>query len=163
MIRLASLPPKQVTDIRQSALDMPDSQNASPLSPQVTQPVMHRPIPAPEPNPEPNPGPDDGTPSKGISHTVMNHISDADWDQLFHAVKARLLAQCVDEALHKNAQLALLDSLAMMKAAVLECVNDLTLLHASLKIERHKCQEHQRHQQYQELEKQQQSSGRVDH
>jgi hypothetical protein len=97
------------------------------------------------------------------TNTSANHISDEDWDQLFHAVEGRVLARCVDEALQRNSQLALLDSLAMTKAAVLDCVNDLTLLHASLKIERQKWQEHQQHQQYQDLKKQPQSSGQADH
>ena len=145
MIRLASFPPKPVTNGQQSVPD------------------LHRPIPAPEPNPEPNPGPDGVAPSMRSSHASANHISDEDWDPLFQAVEDRLLAHCVDQALHQNSQLPLQDSLAMMKAAVLECVNDMKSLHASLKTERQKWREHQRHQQYQELEKQQQSSGRADH
>lgn len=103
------------------------------------------------------------TASTRSSHTSANHISDEDWDRLFHAVEGRVLARCVDEALQKNSQLPLQDSLAMIQATVLDCVNDLTLLHASLKIERQKWQEHQQHQQYQDLEKQPQSSGRADH
>jgi len=103
------------------------------------------------------------TASTRSSHTSANHISDEDWDRLFHAVEDRVLAHCVDQALHQNSQLPLQDSLAMIQATVLDCVNDLTLLHASLKIEREKWQEHQPHQQYQDLEKQPQSSGRADH
>jgi len=120
---------------------------------------MHRPAQAPEPNP----GPDRMTASTRSSHTSANHISDEYWDRLFHAVEDRVLAHCVDQALHQNSQLPLQDSLEMIQATVLECVNDLTLLHASLKIERHKWREDQRHHQNQELEKQQQSSGRADH
>jgi len=106
------------------------------------------------------------TASTRSSHTSANHISDEDWDRLFHAVEGRVLAHCVDQALHQNSQLPLQDSLAKIQATVLDCVNDLTLLHASLKIEREKWQEHQQHQphqQYQDLEKQPQSSGRADH
>jgi len=120
---------------------------------------MHRPVHAPEPNP----GPDGMTASTRSRHTSANHISDEDWDRLFHAVEGRVLAHCVDQALHQNSQLPLQDSLAMIQATVLDCVNDLTLLHASLKIERQKWREDQRHHQYQELEKQPQSSDRADH
>ena len=162
MIRLASLPPKHVTNMRQSVLDLFRSKNSSALPLQVTQPIMHRPIPAPEPNPEPNPGPDRSTPSAGNCHTGANHISTEDWDQLFQAVQSRL-AHCVDDALYRSQQLVPSDSLAMTKATVLECLGDLRRLHASLTIERQAGQEHQRHQQYVELEKQQQSSGRADH
>jgi hypothetical protein len=163
MIRLASSSPMCVTDMRTSMLDLFRSKNSSALSSQVMQPIMHRPIPAPEPNPEPNPGPDGVTPSKRTSRTSTEYISAEDWDQLFHAAEVRLLEHCVDQALHTNSQLPPQDSLVKMKAAVLECVSDMKLLHVSLKTERQKWQEHQRHQQYQELEKQQQSSDRADH
>ncbi len=163
MIRLASFPPKPVTSGQQSVPDSYRSKNSPPMSPQVTQPTMHRPIPAPEPNPEPNPAPDGVAPPMRSSHASADHISDEDWDQLFQAVVDRLLARCVDQALHQNSQLPLLDSLAIIQATVLACVNDMKLLHASLKIERQKWREHERHQQYQELEKQQQSSGRAHH
>jgi len=103
------------------------------------------------------------TASTRSRHTSANHISAEDWDPLFHAVEDMLLEHCVDRALHANSQLPLQDSLAMIRAAVLECVNDMKLLHASLKIERQRWQAHQRHQQYQELEKQQQSSDRAHH
>lgn len=162
MIHLASSTPKHVTDLRQSVLDLFRSKKSSALSPQVTQHVLHRPIPAPEPNPEPNPGPDGTTQANGISHTSAQHISAEDWDELFQAVESRL-AHCVDEALNANTDLALRDNMALTKAAVLECVNDMMSLHASLRVERQKWQEHQRHHQYQELEKQQQSSGQVEH
>lgn len=162
MIRLASSPIKHVTDIRQSVLDLFRSKNLSALSSQVTQSIMHRPIPAPEPNPEPNPGPDGVTPSTRTSQTNADYISAEDWDLLFHAAQARL-AHCVDHALHTNSQLPVPDSLAITKAAVLECLSDMKRLHASLTIERQSWKEHQRHQQYEELEKQQQSSGRADH
>lgn len=162
MIHPASAEPLQVKDMRQSVLDLFRSKNSSPLSSQLTQHIMHRPIPAPEPNPEPNPGPDGVTQA---SHIISNHIAAADWDELFHAVQARL-EHCVEEAVFRTARLTLDDRYAVTKSAVMECVRDMMSLQASLTVERLKWQEQQNNQgqqQHQDLEKQQQSSPKVQH
>ena len=159
MIQLANSQKLHVTRVAHSVLDLFRNKNSSQPTPLLTQHTMHRPIPAPEPNPEPNPGPDGVTQSK---LTSRDYISAEDWDELFHAVQARL-EHCVGEALLKTPQIALHDRYAMTKAAVLECVSDMKQLHVSLALERQKWQQHQRHQEYQELEKQQRSSGHVEH
>ena len=159
MIQLANSQTLHVTRVANSVFDLFRNKNSSQATPLLTQNLMHRPIPAPEPNPEPNPGPDGVTQSELISR---DHILAEDWDELFHAVQARL-EHCVGEALLRTPQIALHDRYALTKAAVLECVSDMNQLHASLTLERQKWQEHQRHQEYQELEKQQRSSGHLEH
>ncbi len=62
-------------------------------------------------------------------------IAADDWDQLFHAVEARL-RNCVGKQLSKTPQLPLQDPAAVVEAVVLECVAAFDQLHAALKRER---------------------------
>lgn len=123
-----------VSGVTQSMLDLFRIKDARLLPTQN----MHRPIPAPEPNPEPNPAPDAGWEGS----QPHDNISPADWDELFHAVQTRL-EQCVDDALLGTPQLAPQDRHAVTKTAVLECVQAMTQLHASLTLERRQRQAHQ--------------------
>ena len=94
--------------------------------------ALHRPIPSPEPDPEPNPGPD------AINNGHINgnsNISAADWDELFHAIQARL-ENCVDDALLKAPELPPLERHQVIKTTVLQCVEAMQQLHTALRLER---------------------------
>ena len=65
----------------------------------------------------------------------LSNIAEDDWDQLFHAVEARL-RNCVGKQLSKTPQLPLQDPAALVEAVVLECVAALDQLHTALKRER---------------------------
>ena len=94
--------------------------------------ALHRPIPSPEPDPEPNPGPD------AINNGHINgnsNISAADWDELFHAIQARL-EHCVSDAFHKAPELPAHERQEVIKATVLQCVEAMQQLHAALTTER---------------------------
>ena len=125
MIRLANMPMPHVTRMAHSVLD--GFSVNSHLTPH------HRPIP--EPDPEPNPGPDAAMVSRS------SNIAPDDWDKLFQAIQARLEA-CVNDALNKSLELSLLKRHSVTKAAVLDCVESMKQLHASLTVER---QAHQKH------------------
>ncbi len=88
--------------------------------------ALHRPIPSPEP--DPNPGPD------AISNGHSN-ISAADWDELFHAIQARL-ENCVDDALLKAPELPPNERHQVIKTTVLQCVEAMQQLHTALMLER---------------------------
>ena len=103
MIRPANPFLSRVTSTAYSVLASPSSDMPN---------SMHRPIPAPEPNPEPNPAPDAAWPNDHAN------ITPADWDQLFHAVQARL-EDCVSDARLRTPVLALRDQQAETKTAVL--------------------------------------------
>lgn len=131
MIRLANTPAPHVAIPAYSVLDLFGSKNMPP--------DIHRPIPSPEPNPEPNPGPDAAVQSTHDSHA---NIAQADWDALFRAVQVRL-EQCVGNAIATSPELALHDRHEVTKAAVLECVEAMTQLHAALTLERQEWQARQ--------------------
>ena len=126
MIRLANAPMPHVTRMAHSVLEM--------FSVKSSTSNMHRPIPAPEPNPEPNPAPDAGL------IALRSSIAPDDWDDLFHAIQARLEG-CVDEALNKGAEQPIHVRQSLTNAAVLDCVASMRQLQASLAVER---QVHQR-------------------
>ena len=65
----------------------------------------------------------------------LSSIAADDWDELFHAVQARLL-DCVGKRLSKTPELPLQDPAALVEAVVLECVAALDQLHTALKRER---------------------------
>ncbi len=130
MIRPANPFLSRVTSTAYSVLASPSSDMPN---------SMHRPIPAPEPNPEPNPAPDAAWPNDHAN------IAPADWDQLFHAVQARL-EDCVSDSLLRTPGLALRDKQAVTKTTVLECVEALKQLHAALTLERQQRQAHHAHQ-----------------
>lgn len=66
---------------------------------------------------------------------VRSNISTVDWDELFHAIQVRL-ENCVNDALDKAPELPVHQSRAVTKIAVLECVEAMRQLHASLALER---------------------------
>jgi hypothetical protein len=90
---------------------------------------MHRPIPAPDPNPEPNPGPDAVAP-KGIGT-----INPRDWDELFLSIQVRL-EDCVCDAMLKISDIELQDRRIVTRTVVLECIQAMKQLQASLTAER---------------------------
>lgn len=79
----------------------------------------------------------------GIKDSSHGNISPADWDELFHAVQTRL-ENCVDDALDKGSDMPLNKRHAATKAAVLECVDAMRQLHASLTLERQEYQKFHR-------------------
>ena len=126
MIRLASSPMPHVSNAVQSVLNLLTSEQSltSPHRP------LHRPIPAPEPNPEPDPAPD-----RQIANRYS--LSPAVWDELFHAVLARLEG-CVDDAFIQAEKLPEPQRSDATKTAVLDCVHAMKQLHFSLTCERQK-------------------------
>ena len=122
MIRPANTPMPHVKSDALSVLQMFRAQDASYMS--------HRPIPAPEPNPEPNPQPD------GLTNESHSNIPIADWDELFHAVTARLEG-CVSNPKMQSLAEKVPATAQSVQATVLECVSALNQLHAALVQERH--------------------------
>ena len=89
----------------------------------------HTPRPMPEPNPEPNPEPDAAV---SVQHSAL---AQDDWDQLFHAVVARLQA-CAGADAFQQAPDHRLGMSASLQVTVQECVVSLNWLHAALLRER---------------------------
>ena len=102
--------------------------------------------PAPKPNREPNPQPDAAIGVRSAQIAQTSHISPADWDELFHAITARLEA-CSGTARLTHVPEHMLGVTASLQVAVRECAASLQLLHMALVRER---QLHQHHQQYQQ-------------
>lgn len=135
MIRLATSPEPHAVRASPSVLTMFSATHKT-----STQPYsLHAPRPEPEPNPEPNPEPDTAVSAQHDEHAG---ITVADWDELFHAVIARLQA-CAGVASKEHAPEHRLGAVASLQVTVQECVASLNWLHAALPRER---QQHQLHQ-----------------
>ena len=121
MSQLASTPMPHVNSAAPSGLRVSSVKNILDMAP--------RPIPAPEPDPEPNPAPD------GMAEASHLDIATVDWDELFHAVTARLEGCVNGTAVQK-----LVDQVPgiaqSVQTTVLECVSALNQLHAALVRER---------------------------
>ena len=121
MIQLAGAPTPHVAPTERSVLGLFRSKGASQL--------MSSPTPATQLDPT-------VSPAAAIAQaTGHGNISPADWDELFHAVQARL-ENCIDNALDNAPELPLNERHAATKTTILECVDAMRQLHASLTLER---------------------------
>lgn len=127
MIRLASSPAPHSNIARSPMFDIFRSRELPTM--------MARPTPAPAPvaNSDSNEGPN------ASWREEHGHIPAADWDVLFQAIQTRL-ETCVSDALHQAAESAPHDRHAQTKKSVLECVEAMRQLQASLTLEREKSQ-----------------------
>ena len=82
-------------------------------------------VTVPRPDPEPNPEPDSAVTAP------HSDLSAADWDELFHAVVARLQA-CTGLDPKARQPEHLLGVTASLQVTVQECVTSLNWLHAAL-------------------------------
>ena len=120
MIQLAGAPTPHVAPTERSVLGLFRSKGASQLMSRLTPATQLEPV---------------VSPAVAAQASGHGNISPADWDELFHAIQARL-ENCIDNALDNAPELPLNERHAATKTTILECVDAMRQLHASLTLER---------------------------
>ena len=125
MIQLANTPMPHVALMESSVLGLFRSKGSSHLMYRPTSPTQL--------------APETSHMTDGMMSSNHGNITPTDWDELFHAVQTRL-ENCVDDALNHAPELSPGKWHAATKTAVLECVDAMRQLHASLTLERQEYQ-----------------------